>query len=125
MKPDKQQLLRDLALDESRRDATLLAAAGIFRSRRHWRAARQTLLLAVLAAAIALVVVQDHRSVNLARVAPPAPQRAAAAPIQELTDEQLLSLFPNTPVGLATLPNGKKLLLFLRPADAAKYTIRL
>jgi hypothetical protein len=125
MKPEKAQLLHDLALDESRRDATLLAAAGIFRRRRHWRAARQTLLLPVLTAALALVVEQKHRSVTLARVAPTAAQRAAATPIKELTDEQLLSLFPNTPVGLATLPNGKKLLLFLRPADAAKYTIRL
>lgn len=118
MKPEKKQLFQDLALDESHRDATLLAAADIFRRRRHWRAARQTLLLTVLVAAIALVLEQKHHSVNLARVTPP-------APIQELTDDQLLALFPNTPVGLATLPNGKKLLLFLRPADAAKYTIRL
>jgi hypothetical protein len=125
MKPEKENLWRDLTATETRREATLLAAGGILRRRRHWHTARQTALLSLLVASVALLVVQSHRSLTLARVSPPTAKSAAATPVQELTDEQLLSLFPNTPVALATLPNGKKLLLFLRPADEAKYAIRL
>jgi hypothetical protein len=125
MKPEKENLLLDLTATESRRAATLQAAGGILRRRRHWRTARQTALLSLLAATLALFVGQNHRSLTLARVSPPTAKSAATAPVQELTDEQLLALFPNTPVALATLPNGKKLLLFLRPADEAKYAIRL
>ena len=41
------------------------------------------------------------------------------------TDEQLLALFPKTPVGLAKLGNGKKMLIFPRPADEARYVVHL
>jgi hypothetical protein len=44
---------------------------------------------------------------------------------QSLTDDQLLGFFPNTPVGLATLPDGKKLLIFPRPGDEARFITRL
>ena len=42
-----------------------------------------------------------------------------------LTDEQLLALFPNTPVALATLPNGRKKLIFPHPGDEQKYVTHL
>jgi hypothetical protein len=125
MRPEKEQLLHELTADQSRRQATLLSAGSILRQRRHWRYARQTLLLAFLAAVAALFISENSRPPRLASVSRAAAKAAAPAPIQELTDEQLLALFPDTPVGLATLPNGKKLLLFLRPADAAKYSRRL
>jgi hypothetical protein len=79
----------------------------------------------ILVVATTLLVKTHKRPQTLAQVSRPANLPAAAPQARELTDEQLLSLFPNTPVGLATLPNGKKLLLFLRPADAAKYATRL
>ena len=52
-----------------------------------------------------------------------APQAASLA-VPQLTDEELLALFPNTPVGLVTLSNGKKLMVFPRPADKARYVAR-
>jgi hypothetical protein len=125
MKPEKERLLYDLAADEGRSEATLLAAAGILRRRRHWRLMRQVIALLMLVAATALLVETHNRPQTLAQVSRPANLPAAVPQAQELTDEQLLSLFPNTPVGLATLPNGKKVLFFLRPADAAKYATRL
>ena len=42
-----------------------------------------------------------------------------------LTDNELLSLFPNTPVGLVTLLNGKKLLIFPRPEDERRFYTRI
>lgn len=126
MKSEKEHLLHDLMIaDEGQRHATLLAAGGILRRRRQWRTARQACLLSALLAALVLLAGQNHRSPTLARISPPATQPAPPPAARELTDEQLLSLFPNTPVGLATLRDGKKLWLFLRPADAAKYATRL
>jgi hypothetical protein len=126
MKPEKEQLLHDLLAGDGRREATLLAATNILRRRRHWRRARQTfLLLLLLVAATTLLVETNNRRHAPVPPARPEAQLAAAPRTQELTDDQLLALFPNIPVGLATLPNGKKLLLFLQPADAAKYVTRL
>ncbi len=45
---------------------------------------------------------------------------APAAAGRSLTDEQLLAMFPNTPVGLAKV-NGRKVLIFPRAADQARY----
>jgi hypothetical protein len=59
----------------------------------------------------------------------PVPLQAQARPAPasppSLTDDELLALFPNTPVGLATLPNGKKRLIFPHPGDEQKYVIHL
>ena len=125
MKPEKQQLIHDLlAADESRRETTLLAAAKILRRRRHWRVASRAFAVIALVSATVLLVEANRQRPTLAQISPPA-KSAAPFQAQSLTDEQLLSLFPNTPVGLATLPNGKKLLLFPRPGDAAKFITRL
>jgi hypothetical protein len=125
MKPEKEELLHDLLAGDGQREATLLAATNHLRRRRHWRLARQTFLLLTLVAATALLLETNNHGRMPGPAFRPAAQLAAAPRAQELTDEQLLALFPNTPVGLATLSNGKKLLLFLRPADAAKYVTRL
>ena len=79
----------------------------------------------ILCAATTLLVEQNRRRPILAQVSPPKSEPPATLKLQSLTDDQLLSLFPNTPVGLATLPNGKKLLLFPRSADEALYVTRL
>jgi hypothetical protein len=34
-------------------------------------------------------------------------------------------LFPNTPVGLASLPDGKKRLIFPRPGDEQRFITKL
>ena len=124
MKPDRQRLLRDVLADESRNEMTLASANKILRHRRHWRAASRILAVLLLASATALFVVQDRQRQSLAKISPSA-KSAAPRQVQSLTDEQLLSLFPDTPVALATLPNGKKLLIFPRPGDDAKFVKRL
>jgi hypothetical protein len=125
MKPEKQQLLHDLLADENRCQVTLLAGGQILRQRRRWRALRRfaALLLAMTGLVLFLVGKNSHQS-------NPAPSMAAAKPQspvepQVLNDNELLSLFPNTPVGLATLPNGKKLLIFPRPEDEKRFFTRI
>lgn len=124
MKPEKEQLIDDLYAAPSRREAILRAGAQILRRRRHERVARQTLTAVALAIVVAVFIEWDHR-----------PQKSVLVPVVEntpapvqtgiLTDEQLLALFPNTPVGLATLSNGKKALIFPRPGDEARYVAHL
>lgn len=125
MKPEKQNLLDEILAHESGRNAALQAGRRILRRRRHWRLARRTLAALALIAATALLVTPSRPHQTLAQVSHPAPQPATPAPAQSLTDEQLLALFPGTPVGLATLPNGHKLLIFPRPADEARFVTRL
>lgn len=125
MKPEKQQLLADVLGGEGRDDATLLAAGKILRRRRQWRAACRTFALITLATAAVLLVTQNRQRPALVHISPPAAKPAAPLQARSLTDAELLALFPDTPVGLATLPGGKKLLLFPRPGDAAKFITRL
>jgi hypothetical protein len=125
MKPEKQQLLHDLLDGDSHDESTLSAAMKILRRRRQWRTARQTFALLLLVAAAGWLAEQKNQRPMPAHPHLPQARLSAPAPAQSLTDEQLLALFPNTPVGLATLPNGKKLLLFPKPADEARYVTRL
>jgi hypothetical protein len=125
MKPEKQQLLDELIDDESRRSGTLLIASKILRRRRQWRVARQIVALVILLAATTWLLEQKNQRQMPAHASPPEAKRPASQPVHSLTDAELLALFPDTPVALATLPNGKKLLIFPRPADAAKYITRL
>ena len=125
MKPEKQQLIQDLLDDESRRDATLLAGGRILRRRRHWRAATRGLVLALVVTAMVLSLEQKQsRPSSVQTSSSPAKPVASTQP-RSLTDAELLALFPNTPVGLATLPDGKKLLLFPRPGDEKRFVTRL
>jgi hypothetical protein len=120
MKPEKRLLIDDLLEDDQtglRREATLLAGARVMRRRRWRRRGIQT--LAVLSLMSITVFWARHRLV------PPTPSMAAntsASPPKTpyLTDDQLLALFPNTPVGLATV-EGRKVLIFPRRSDQAKY----
>jgi hypothetical protein len=45
----------------------------------------------------------------------------AAKPPGSVTDAELLGMFPETPVGLATLKNGTKRLIFPRPGDQERF----
>jgi hypothetical protein len=128
MKPEKQQLIHDLLDGEGRREATLLAGSKILRRRRQWRVACRIFAFIILASATALLMEQNRQRPRFALNPPPqtmSPKSPAPFRVQSLTDDQLLSLFTNTPVGLATLPNGKKLLIFPRPGDEAKFVTRL
>jgi hypothetical protein len=78
-----------------------------------------------MAIAAVLVMEQNNHRQAPVQIATPATKSSAPLHAQSLTDEQLLGLFPNTPVGLVTLPNGKKLLIFPRPGDEAKFITRL
>lgn len=59
----------------------------------------------------------DARRLVAAKLSPPVRS-------QSLTDDELLALFPNTPVGLATLPDGRKRLIFPRPGDEKRFITR-
>jgi hypothetical protein len=54
-------------------------------------------------------------------VAVPAPPAQGTS----LTDDELLALFPDTAVGLITLQNGKKMLVFPNSGDEARFVSRL
>ena len=123
MKPEKRQLVHDL-LDEqgsARREATLLAGGRILR-RRRWRRASLRGFAGVAFLAVAALSLQQlvpTRTPILTAV-PPTP-----APAQSLTDAELLALFPDTPVGLVTLENGRKRLVFPRPGDEERFVKHL
>ena len=123
MKPEKRHLIDDLLDEEgeARREVTLMAGAQILR-RRRWRR--------VTVQSLALVAILGIAALLLPRPTPPRPVvlTSVAAPqgqVHSLTDAELLALFPNTPVGLATLANGKKRLIFPRPGDESRFLTRL
>jgi hypothetical protein len=126
MKPEKQNLFRDLLEDDLRREETLLAGARILRRRRHWRAARPVAAFLALVLGIAVFWLRRETPRQaleiISKTAPKAPPMAQAQP---LTDDELLSLFPNTPVGLASLPDGRKRLIFPRPGDEQRFITKL
>jgi hypothetical protein len=126
MKPEKQNLIRDLLEDDSRREETLLTGARILRRRRHWRAVRPAAaLLALLLGVVIFWLRRETSHPALETALKTAPKAPPTAPAQPLTDDELLSLFPNTPVGLASLPDGKKRLIFPRPGDEQRFITKL
>jgi len=125
MKPEKQQLIQDLLGDENRREATLLAGGRILRRRRYWRAATRSLALVLVATAALLSLEQKKSHPPSVQALLPTVKPVVSTQPRSLTDDELLALFPNTPVGLATLPDGKKLLLFPRPGDEKRFVTRL
>jgi len=123
MKPEKRHLIHDLLEEQgnARREATLLACGRILR-RRRWRRAAVRSFAAVAFIAVAVLSLQrlvPNRAPILTAVPPP------PAPAQSLTDAELLALFPDTPVGLITLENGRKRLVFPRPGDEERFVKHL
>jgi hypothetical protein len=126
MKPEKQNLIRDVLDEDSNREATLHAGAGILRRRRQWRAVRRGAgVLAALALATALLLKKETPQPVVPQVAGLVPKAASITKVQALSDDELLGLFPGTPVALASLPDGKKRLIFPRPGDEQKFITRL
>jgi hypothetical protein len=127
MQPEKRNLLDDVLNDpvaEGRREATLWAGGRIMRRRRAVRFAARSLAVLALALLAALTI-QKKLSAPKVAIVPPTNPAPSEAQVQYLTDDQLLALFPNTPVGLIKTPGGKKRLIFLRPGDEEKYIIHL
>jgi len=124
MKSEKENLIRDLLEEDSTREATLLAGAQILRRRRHWRAARQAAAVLAVVAIVAVLALRKGTPLRprLAAVTPKAPP---AAQVHEMTDDELLALFPNSHVALVPVPDGKKRLFFLRPGDEQRFIKRL
>jgi hypothetical protein len=126
MKPEKQRLIHDLMNDggeDARREETLLAGGRVLRHRRHVRHAKQALAVLGIAALAALCVQQwtAHKPSVVTVATNVSPSTAATAQIHRLTDDELLALFPDVPVGLATLSDGRKKLIFPRPGDEARF----
>lgn len=125
MKPEKRRLIHDLMDDAPhvRREVTLLAGGRVLRWRRRQRVAMQCLaVLAVLGiTALCFERMRPVQPKTASAVATPTIHPAKAS----LTDEELLALFPKTPVALATLEKGKKRLIFLHRDDEERLLKRL
>jgi hypothetical protein len=126
MKPEKQRLIHDLMNDggeDARREETLLAGGRVLRHKRHVRHAKQALAVFGIAVLATLCVQQwTARKPSVVTVATKvSPSTAVTAQIHRLSDEELLALFPDVPVGLATLSDGRKKLIFPRPGDEARF----
>ena len=124
MKPEKRFLIHDLLDDEERdvrREATLSAGGMVLRRRRWKRVAIRSLAMAAVVTATVLFFqkMTAPRPPVFTTITAPQPQ------VHCLTDEELLGLFPNTPVGLATTVDGKKRLIFPRPGDEERFVTRL
>ena len=105
------------------RGAILLAANRILRHRRWKRRTAQSVVFMVTAALATLAVQRVTAPRN--RGAAPVVQTTAPDPMHPLSDDELLALFPDTPVGLVTLPDGRKRLIFPRPGDEQRFIVRL
>ncbi len=131
MKPEHHRLLCDL-IDGSdpaaRRDAVLNSGQRVLRRKRHLRYLTRTLTTTAFAGLAALVITRTAAP----RPGAPstAPRQAATSParvvsqVQEITDDELLALFPGTPVGLVKV-KGKQRLIFPRAADEARFVVHL
>jgi hypothetical protein len=123
MKPEKHLLIHDLLEghgQDTRRQATLLAGGRILR-RKRWR--RVAIRCLAVAAVIAGATFTLQRGIVRQPVALTAAPKSAVH-VHYLSDDELLGLFPDTPVGWAAV-GAKKRLIFPRPGDEARFITRL
>jgi hypothetical protein len=124
MTPEKKHLLLDLSDEEraARQDATLLAGGHLLRRRRNLRLAMRSFAVVAILAAAAFATLRTRNPSVIVTVTsnPVLPNQP-----KSLTDEELLALFPNTPVALASLENGKKRLIFPKAGDEQRFVTRL
>lgn len=130
MKPEKQRLIHDLMNDggeDTRRTEIMLTGGRILRRRRQVRHAMQALTVLGVAAFAALCLQQwSARNPSVIVEVPKPPALATDSTyVQLLSDDELLALFPDVPVGLATLSDGRKKLIFPRPGDEARFVRHL
>jgi len=128
MKSKKENLIEELlgdAENERRRAAVLSAGGRLLRRKRHARFAMRCGMMAVIAGMVVLAGQRmAERKNNHPLIAANANSPTSTGQIHYLTDDELLALFPDTPVGLATI-GGKKRLIFPRPGDEARFISRL
>ncbi|PWU19673.1 MAG: hypothetical protein C5B50_06070 [Verrucomicrobia bacterium] len=100
----------------AQREATLTAGRRIMRARRwKWATLRICAVVVLLSGIAALILHRTDVSQGPVASAPPSPPTA-----RFLTDDQLLALFPGTPVGLAKV-GDREVLVFPRPEDEQKF----
>ena len=124
MKPEKQLLIDELLSGpepEARRQSTLSAGARLLQRRRWKRRAFESFSLIALFAAAGysahlLLTPGPRMAASLAPSMTPPPSTDA----RYLTDDELLALFPKTPVAIATV-GSRKILIFPRPGDEEKF----
>lgn len=119
MNPEKRDLINDLLgnSDAQMRRAATLSAGGKLMGRKRWRRAAirtggAALIFVIAAVCICVQIFPQHQRRVKSRATNPA--------VTYLTDEQLLALFPNTPVGLATVDH-RKVLIFPQASDRKRY----
>lgn len=119
MNPDKRSLIDDMLENseaQTRRAATLSAGGRVLRHKRWRRAAINfgaPLIFVVLGFLFACMqFFPRHESKH--------PVAATKPAVTYLTDEQLLALFTNTPVGLATVDH-RKVLIFPNASDRDRF----
>ena len=126
MKPEH-NLLDDTIMPAGHREALLRAGSRVLRRRRHKRIAGQCLAIALFV--VAAVFFLDKRPTITTTVpnaaATTVRSQTGARALNTLTDDELLSLFPKTPVGMAKLSNGQKVLIFPRPGDEKRFITHL
>ncbi|HZV36444.1 MAG TPA: hypothetical protein VFB72_17845 [Verrucomicrobiae bacterium] len=119
MNPDKRNLIDDLLENsdaQMRRAATLSVGGRVLRRKRWRRTAIRIggpLMLVLVGTLFACLQFFPRHE-------PKHPVAATKPVVTYLTDEQLLALFPNTPVGLATVDH-RKVLIFPNASDREKF----
>lgn len=125
MNPENDPLLRDILDEEeasAQREAVLLAGGRILRRRRFRAvASRIALGLAAAAACVGIAYLQARPSTPaaVAKAVPP----ESHVEIIRISDQELLAMFPGTPVAIGKA-NGKTVLIFPRPEDEARWVAR-
>jgi hypothetical protein len=122
MNPEKHRLIHDLlsnSVQTRSREVTLMAGRRMLRYKRWKRAATR---------GFAMILIVTIATLNLYKRATPRPRQFSAAPppassAKYLSDDQLLALFTNTPVGLARV-GGRTILIFPRPGDNERFVGR-
>jgi len=122
MIPEKRRLIHSLldGEEEARRESILCNSRPILKRRRQRRVALRS-LTAIAIFGLAAFSIQRLIAPKPAVLTPVPP---LTAQMRGLTDDELLALFPDTPVGLVTLPDGKKRLIFPRAGDKERFTAK-
>ena len=125
MKPEH-NLLDDTLMPSGHREAILSAGSRVLRRRRHKQIAGQFLAIALVIVAAVLFLEKRPVGTTTAQIAAATAHSQPGAPaLNTVTDDELLALFPKTPVGIAKLSNGHKVLIFPRPGDEKRFITHL
>ena len=126
MKPEH-NLLDDTIMPAGHREAILSAGSRVLRRRRHKQIAGQILAIALFAVAAVFFLDKRPTVTTTAPIVAATTVHSRPGPhaLNTVTDDELLALFPKTPVGIAKLANGQKVLIFTRPGDAKRFITHL